>query len=320
MSDLGSELNEDEVVEPRGTKDVPVDDGWDREVPVDLTNRGADTDGILPEAADDGWGEDTRERELARSREAVEDAYQEPSDLPSDSARRSEFQQKVARSEAQEVQSLTEAEDYARENLGIDRVDFSDFDQRTANEVNATLEALQDKYPEVGGIDYLGSIQSRNEAIENEHPEFAANRPDVIAEPKDGLVAVTLSGCDGFDGIALNQKWANDFDQTQFNCRLDEIGGGSAEATGSVSGVVAHEFGHTVENYLVRTGRFHEIASELAALEAAGVDAVAEGVSEYASKGESELFAEAFAEYQINDNPRPAARRIGELVDKHFGI
>jgi hypothetical protein len=376
MSDLGSDLDEDDVIDLHPEQREPADDGWGADpsdvaapadVATDLTEAPAET-----EPAWDGWGdpptdldqpepldrgraeqvdvpepgpltdapadvpdetlpeapveldEPSPEDELAleAARAEVDAAFQDASDLLADTAELSDFQQKVAQSEAQEVESLTEAEDYARENLGIDRVDFEHFDQRTANDVNATLEVLQDKYPEVGGLDYLGTIQVRNQDIKAERPDLVPGleerEPDLLQLPTDGTVAAALHGVEGFDGIALNDTWSGSYEDSNEAMARDEAQHGSAEGTGSMSGVVAHEFGHLVENHLEATGRFGEVEAEIDALRSKGVEAVKSEISNYAWKSRQELFAEVFAEYQMNPHPSETALRIGAIVDRHL--
>jgi hypothetical protein len=252
--------------------------------------------------------------ELAR--DAVEDALVHPASDLNEADEQSDFQQKVAHSEAQDVLSTSEAEDYAREKLEIPRVDYSDFDQKTANEVNATLEVLRDKYPEVGGFEYLGTIQGRNEAIKRENPELAAIRREETAEPAESVAAVNLRESDGYNGITINREWASDFSRSTYNARKDEVFEGSARGTGSVSGIVAHEFGHSVENHLRDSGQFGEVQSKLNQIKSGGFEYVASKVSRYATSSDQELFAELFAEHQLNAEPREPAREVGEIVDR----
>lgn len=250
------------------------------------------------------------------ARDAVESALRMPDEGLEDAAIGSDFRQRMSRSEALETLSLTEAEDYARENIGVERVDYSEFDDSTAREVNATLEVLRDKYPEVGGLEYLGSIQRRNSAMCEERPDLAAARQVDIAEPKPEVVAVALRDSDEFNGIAINKLWASDSQTSSIETQLSEFRGDSSEGTGSMSGVVAHEFGHLVEYHLEAKGDFDDIKEKLGELESQGRIHVREHVSTYATKNEAELFAELFAEYQLSNEPRDPARSVGEMVDR----
>jgi hypothetical protein len=250
------------------------------------------------------------------ARDNVQAALQEPADRRLDTVEPSGFRERVAESEAQDVVSLGEAEDYARDDLGIEQVDYSDFDQQTANEVNATLEVLRDKYPEVGGIEYLGSIQSRNQAIEERRPDLAAESRAEIREPADGVVAVALRNTGEFNGISINRAWSGDYVSSSIGSQLSEFQGESSQGSGSMSGVVAHEFGHLVEYHLQESGQLDEVNDRLSEIKANGRHYVRDEVSTYANKSDAELFAELFAEYQLSDSPREPARILGTTVDK----
>lgn len=278
----------------------------------------------------DAWRSPSeRSEEAAHARTAIDAAFQESSDMPTDSGGTSKFKESVERSEAQQVESLSEAEDYARDAIGVQRVDFSDFDQKTANEVNATLEVLRDKYPEVGGLEYLGTIQGRNADISVERPDLATDLQDVLANPDPSVIAEALRNTQGYNGITFNSESTSSYDQVTSDAQEREAKGWSAEKTGSVAGVTAHEFGHLVEYHLVSTGQFTaELQDALDGVWAQGTDTVSREVSQYGAIGDNpspddriqhELFAELFAEYQLNSEPRDAALRVGHLIDDILG-
>jgi len=154
--------------------------------------------------------------------------------------------------------------------------------------------------------------------MRNEDPELAELRSRETRDPDPNEVAVTLRETSGYNGISMNREWSGNYDKANYDARSDELAGGSANGTGSISGVIAHEYGHVVENHLRATGQFDEIAIEVQQTFDLGPLLVSSEVSAYARKSEQELFAEAFAEYQMMDHPRPFAERIGKLVDEKF--
>jgi len=154
--------------------------------------------------------------------------------------------------------------------------------------------------------------------MRNEDPELAELRSRETRDPDPNEVAVTLRETPGYNGISMNREWSGNYDKANYDARFDELAGGSANGTGSISGVIAHEYGHVVENHLRATGQFDEIAIEVQQTFDLGPLLVSSEVSAYARKSEQELFAEAFAEYQMMDHPRPFAERIGKLVDEKF--
>ncbi len=222
-------------------------------------------------------------------------------------------------SEAYKVSSVSEAETFAKEELGFRRTDLGDFDLASAREVNASLDALRTKYPQVDGLDYLGSIQSRNATLKAEQPQVAAQNPDVVAEPTAGEVAVTLKGAGDMSGISFNERWVSDFSTAQARMRLDEAAGFSAQGAGSMRGVVAHEFGHAVENHLRHTGDYYQVAGKVIDdVTVHGGNWITENVGFYAKTSPQELFAELFAEYQCSEYPRETAQKLGLAIDKHY--
>lgn len=75
--------------------------------------------------------------------------------------------------------------------------------------------------------------------------------------------------------------------------------------------IVYHEIGHLLDNTLKISD-----SAEFAALKRGYTPAkIAEGLSRYAAYNAQEMLAEGFAEYRCNKNPRPLARKIGELID-----
>jgi len=90
----------------------------------------------------------------------------------------------------------------------------------------------------------------------------------------------------------------------------------------TLKSVVDHEFGHAlwyklglnnykngfkpIQKYIMQYFGHH------------ADDDIANNLSSYASTNAAEFFAEAFAELQNNPNPRPVARKIGELLDKEI--
>lgn len=75
--------------------------------------------------------------------------------------------------------------------------------------------------------------------------------------------------------------------------------------------IVYHEIGHLLDNTLKISD-----SAEFTALKRGYTPAkIAEGLSRYAAYNAQEMLAEGFAEYRCNKNPRPLARKIGELID-----
>ncbi len=81
MSDLGSELKENAVIELQAPVEVPESDGWGDGMTADtnpdtneadIVGSGSDTDGVRGETADDGWGREVASESTDTTPEANE--------------------------------------------------------------------------------------------------------------------------------------------------------------------------------------------------------------------------------------------------------
>lgn len=261
--------------------------------------------------------EDDSDR-LDAARSAVVDAYQDSPLPPSTSdtgSEQSEMRRCIGHSDARELHSLDEAEQYARENLGIERAELGEFDQPTANEMLATIEVFQDWCPEVTGVNYVGTIQERAEHLKAEQPELVATEPSLGKSPQDNVVASTLRDSEDLSGIAVNEAWAKGYASNTAELRTAAAAGASANGVDSISGVIAHEYGHVVHNYLHRHGMDRELNGMLGELSDEGASWIRQNVSNYANSSPAELFAELFAEYHMAAKPRPPSEAVGHYVD-----
>lgn len=225
-------------------------------------------------------------------------------------------------SRALEVTSADEAAQYAQDILGVQLADFENFDQQSANEVNAMLEVMQDKYPGFRPLSYLGTIQNRNLSIRIYDPLLAAKRRDIVKRLINrGIVATTLHSTEGrpYDGITFNETWVNNHKHSSERLQRWSKRSGSAPGVDSISGVTVHEFGHWVERNLDALGFYDgDLAKVVSRYQSKGSLWIWRNVSEYAMDGPDELFAEAFAEYHLSHEPRQAALEIGAAIDAAY--
>jgi hypothetical protein len=139
----------------------------------------------------------------------------------------------------------------------------------------------------------------------------------------------TLADCGGgkyTDTILLNQLMGN-HDTVERTLLEMEQSGRRAAGTGSISGFVAHEFGHHLINDL-RT-KFPDIFAQtvtpiLQSYVSEGQDWIELNLSGLASGKPGsvikpdEVLAEAFAESKMSKEPRKAAREIGQALDAAY--
>lgn len=126
------------------------------------------------------------------------------------------------------------------------------------------------------------------------------------------------------DGIYLDQSLAADHDVATKKLQELEANGQRAKGTGSITGFIAHEYAHLIINDL--RVNFPDIFT----------DAIGPVLNRYISKGQDwielnisqlasgkpgsdvkpdELLAEAFAESQLNNSPREAAKELGTAIN-----
>lgn len=340
-ADASSEWHEDEVVmiqdrdRERADSDLKGDQRSDvsaderrRREPADADLEhvpASDAESEIPLPNAPATGEQSGAR-LAQARAAIDSAFAEPAELPepSDSpaerVEQSRLAQAIEKSEAHHVASLDEAEAYARD-MGIESADYTGFDQESANEVNAALESLMDRYPDIRGIRNVSTIQSRNDRIRDADPRAVIDDSTTMAATVQNSEHPELNGIVVQDWRAANHN-ANAAD---LHDQVEK--GWHPEHTDSTAGVVAHEFGHVVDSALknIRPDIYEqEVQPVLDKYEGRGREWLETNVSGYAagSPGDSvptaELLAEAFAEYHLSPAPREAAAELGTAIDRAY--
>jgi hypothetical protein len=233
----------------------------------------------------------------------------------------------IDHSDAQHCESLDEAKQYA-ETLGIESSDFTGCDQQSANEVNSTLEANLDRYPEVHRLRNVSTIEQRNDELTATPAgrEFVRLHPEALITD-DRVMGATLNGAGAFDGIAIAESRVADYDINRRDMEQQVGRGEHPVGTGSLAGVITHEFGHVLDNDLRQCHPeiyAAEVQPAIDAVVSNGKQWVGENVSTYAAGSdlapvpERELVAEAYSEYQLSDKPRVAARIIGTALDRAY--
>lgn len=130
---------------------------------------------------------------------------------------------------------------------------------------------------------------------------------------RDDFLAFAFSFCGLFDAIVLDTQ---DFGGIGYKTLKQTLEynvsiGYHPLGCDDTDSIVYHEIGHLLDRTLNVSD-----SAEFAALKKEYAPAkIAEGLSRYAAYNAQEMLAEGFAEYRCNKNPRPLARKIGELID-----
>lgn len=211
------------------------------------------------------------------------------------------------------IENSKQAEIYATQKLGFKAADLSGLDEETAAHVITTIETIQSRYPELKGA--VGHIvrDRRAGAYAAMETSGYVNADGVPQYMKLHIGAMYDKGLS-----SVKQSYENDL-KTGFHPQ-----GTTAES------IIWHEYGHALAN--LRSGkaaanlyqdsrdsywrsssytsdrRKHTTEKEWVRTAAKSLKVsqktFKEKISRYATKNESETFAEAFAEFTTSANPR----------------
>lgn len=196
--------------------------------------------------------------------------------------------------------------------------------EQTRDSLRYHLFEVNQAYDKISNIDARGGPEgyiqtpSYQNAINRwkrmKSRNWAFYRPNSLKDNQEGL-------------IAFNE---NKFDDAEME-RMVEIKW-HPEGCATKKATMDHEFGHAIwyklgldkvgkpglngANSLGQSPLQSYIAHEMYM----GRNSVKNGLSEYAATNSSEFFAEAYSEYLNNPNPRPIARKVGELLDQEIEL
>jgi hypothetical protein len=241
------------------------------------------------------------------------------------------------------AKTVKDATAWGQANLGIDYVDYAGFDVRVANDVNETLQKLRNQFPQVTDTKYVATSQTlcaqkyaddlercitalREMGYDESYArKVAAARIKRKKVPGSTYAWSTDKSWGKYEGVTFNKKWASNYDDFLATLKNDVAKGWHPVGADTPASVLTHEFGHQVDNLLkAKNARswvdpmFADYRKQVQAIvttEGVTVRA-AQGrlLSAYANESSAEFFAEAFAEWLHNPNPRPIARAVGEKL------
>lgn len=131
----------------------------------------------------------------------------------------------------------------------------------------------------------------------------------------------------GHGGITVNTSYYGSVERLTKALIDSEATGFHPKGVLSIDSVVMHELGHAIDDWLTYT-KFASgvngwkpkiVSADLRpkVMKACGLKIadIYKEVSGYATKDAQEWFAECFAEYMCSDNPRPVAKKFGEMLE-----
>lgn len=248
-----------------------------------------------------------------------------------------------------QAHSIAEAEEFARDKLGINGVYYKGLDLKTVNEINSAITSGMNYAPEISdSVQFTGSLQQLNKDIRNSKGfedailnDLAANNPThsreslrpyaqkqmqrfagvvssdtyAAARPKLELAGYPQTAQhynSHYVGIGVNNVFGKNHSTFTESVMKDVAVGFHPEGTGSVKAIFDHEIGHKVDEAL----GLRSNADILRVYNALDSTKIKSELSEYATESIKEFIAEAYSEYLNNPTPRTIATQIGRIIDK----
>lgn len=241
--------------------------------------------------------------------------------------------------------TIKEAEEFARNVVGIPRVSFKGVDVDVANAMNESLtNAFNYSRSIAARMNYYGSAQERNKMLKADltdywtqyfmgqgtRKEFAEAQAKKWASAMVGNVsgntyAIAYSGeintniypgladvVMRYAGIGVNTKIGKSFTGMEASVKGDVSTKWHPVGTGTVRAIFDHEFGHQLD-YAFDLRDDPVIVQKYGSM---NKDDIGNNLSRYGAKNIAEYIAEAYSEYVNNPEPREIATLVGGIVDR----
>lgn len=245
------------------------------------------------------------------------------------------------------AKSIKEAEEFARNNLGVPNVSYKGVDIATANAWNEGLKDSFERFPELKkNFGFVGEAHERNRMLKPAVKQYYMDRyaqgtthisleqlePYADKATKSfmrsiqvgrDVPAVSYSPDEpnflGFRGVSVNRYWGKD--STEFVKVLQENVQSKYHPTGcdTIRSILDHEIGHQLDNIL----EINKISEVQELFDSRTKRELTDSISAYTwnnnnSNKYREMVAEAWAEYCNNPHPREIAKTIGETIETEY--
>lgn len=245
------------------------------------------------------------------------------------------------------AKTIKQANEYAKDTLGIPNVSYKGVDVITANEWNKGLRDTFDKFPKLKEkFGFVGESHERNKGLKahileqvmdntikaNPHAALSDIKTSVnryvnkvmrkMAVKKNSMASSwtpTQKIYKDFAGIVVNRDIGKD--ATSFVASLKRQVESKYHPVGadSIKSVLDHEIGHQLDD-LLGIGNQEHIKK---LFDSRTTEELTNDISKYAwdndnNKRYSEMIAEAWSEYQNNPEPREIAKVVGETIEQTY--
>ena len=240
------------------------------------------------------------------------------------------------------AKSLQEAETFARDSFGIANADYKGIDLEVANEMNAAIQRGMDICPQIKDrMKFIGNAQRVNKAFREEYAAAVSQyykkaypglsdtyceqlgkkrANEAIGKISATTLAFARSGSSSipelnavikkYEGIVANERNCNNAQRLketlESNKRIGQL------SVGTIAGTFDHEVAHQIDFAL----ELSKNAEMVGLYRSMSYQEIASGLSRYGAGKIAEFIAEGWAEYCNSDNPRPIAKRIGEIIKR----
>lgn len=249
--------------------------------------------------------------------------------------------------EFQSATTIQEAEEFARNSLGIPKVSYKGVDVTTANEWNKGLTDAFNRFPELKkNFGFVGECHERNAQLKPEVVKFytdwyKSHFPDEKIESLQPLIdkkvkeqmkrlsvsrntmAQSFRGSkdryNSFIGVTVNRDFGKDSKSFLDAVAEDVKSKFHPEHCDTIRSILDHEIGHQLDDLLDLRNNvdvqklFNDRTNQQ----------ITDDLSKYAwdntnSNKYSEFIAEAWAEYCNSPEPRSVAKQVGEIIESEY--
>ena len=245
------------------------------------------------------------------------------------------------------AKTVGEAEDYARNVLGIPNVSYKGCDVDTANAWNNGLHESFSRFPELKkNFEFVGEAHERNNMLKpvlRQHyvadykkraPWLSSTQIDQLADAavrkamfplrvSKKVYAQSFSETRApfsvFRGVTVNRDYGKDAKKFTQGLAADVRSKFHPVGCDTIRSVLDHEIGHQLDNLL----GIRKIQAIRDLFDSRSKAELTDALSRYAWKNKSrdryaEMIAEAWAEYCNNPNPREIAATVGKAIESEY--
>lgn len=241
--------------------------------------------------------------------------------------------------------TVKEAEKWAKENLRIGHVDYTNIHINAANEINKTIYKFKQKFPKVTDTKWLSTGQQMFRAkyeadiakCAESLKRLGYSEEDALKHARQVVKKRKLPGnvyafssnktWGEYEGIAVSEKFvktAKNFEEMKALIARDISTGFHPIGTEEPSSIITHEMAHQLHNLLIEKGKdkfvwdaWDEFKKEVQSSNDVQT-ACADLLSRYGATNEKEFFAEAISEYMHSSSPRKYAIIIGRGAENEL--